>query len=124
MVLHIHALDAIRLTTHPSLRRRNVRFYRDLLGLPLVYDECRADLLLFRLHRRELRLEFAPCVAVNRNRWRAAFEVDDLQRLFRTLDEGGYRPRWHSGCSLATQRIFVSDPTGYRLELLRLWPMF
>lgn len=123
MVVQIHAVDTIVLASRPRLRRENVRFYRDLLAIPLVYRLCGPGVLVFRLRQREMRIEFADEVAVNRNNVRATFRVRDLQAMREKLMDGGYEPEFYCGLSLASSRVFVADPTGHRIELFREWPV-
>jgi len=123
MILQIHAIDTVRMPSRRELRRDNVRFYRDLLKLPVAYSLCDVNTVVFRLRRCELRLEFTGAVKVNPHRLRALFEVDDLPAAYETLAANGHQPYFHRGYSLASRRVFVLDPTGYRIGLFQLWPL-
>jgi len=122
MILQIHGIDTITIQSRRHLRRRNIAFYRDLLGLPLIYPLCDADVLVFELHQRKLAIELLERVEVNSNWVRATFEVDDLQEAYASLAQSGYEPVFSPGWSLATERVFALDPTGYRIELFKFWP--
>jgi len=123
MVVQILAVDTVRLYSSARLGEENIRFYHDVLSLPLVGSRCQDDVLLFKLHQRELRIEFAERLAVNRFAVRVTLEVADLDETYGILVSNGYDPEFYRGRSLATERVFVSDPTGYRIELLRVWPL-
>jgi len=124
MILQIHAVDTVTLLSPPRLRRRNIEFYRDLLKLPLDADRCDARTLVFSLHQRDLRVAQEEPAEVNRHAVRASFQVEHLSDIFRDLNEAGWAPELYLGCSVATRRVFVFDPTGYRIELFQLWPLF
>ncbi len=123
MILHIHALDTITIYSHADQRRENVTFYRNLLGLPLIPSECAVDILVFKLHQRQLRIEFGLGPDANGFTFRAKFEVDDLHSTYNRLVGLGYDVEFHLGSSVATQRVYVVDPNGYRMELFRVWPL-
>ena len=124
MIISIHAVDTVCLLSSPELRRENTAFYGNILGLTLKEPFEDEDFLVFKLHQRELRIKFTSCFEVNRNSIRVSFEVDDLLRVREKLSENGFDPEFSSGYSLASQRIYVYDPTGYRIELFQLYPIF
>ncbi len=97
---------------------RSVVFYRDQVGLTLLYGGEAADFSSFRVGEGYLNLIFQP----KEIGWwgRAIFYVDDVDALYHKLAEMGLRTDTAPADAPWGERYFhVKDPDGHELSFAR-----
>lgn len=131
LVLGIHAVDTVRIETSIDRRDANVEFYASVLGLAQVDadvadENASADDLFFELNRRRIWIQCLPIgrsPRVDATRVRLTLQACSLARAWKEFHRFGVQAECSFGESMASQRLFVSDPTGHRIELFRVWSM-
>jgi catechol 2,3-dioxygenase-like lactoylglutathione lyase family enzyme len=106
-----------------TLRVRNVKasvqFYRDVLGLELLYGGEQAGLSSLRMKGEEsaiLNLEDGNSVTG----WgRLIFHVADVDEVWRYLKELGYQPEVPRDASWGERYFHMRDPDGHELSFAR-----
>jgi catechol 2,3-dioxygenase-like lactoylglutathione lyase family enzyme len=97
----------------------SVRFYRDLLGLEIIYGGEDAYFSSLRTKHGKgpiLNLESGNSVA----QWgRLIFYVSDVDRFWAYLKEQGLRPQRPQDASWGERFFHLSDPDGHELSFAR-----
>ena len=97
----------------------SVRFYKDLLGLEIIYGGEDASFSSLRTkHGKDpiLNLESGNSVA----QWgRLIFYVSDVDRFWAYLKEQGLRPQRRQDASWGKRFFHLSDPDGHELSFAR-----
>jgi catechol 2,3-dioxygenase-like lactoylglutathione lyase family enzyme len=117
MALSIEKISAV--TLRVSNMKVSVQFYRDVLGLELLYGGEQAGFSSLRMKGEEsviLNLEDGNSVTG----WgRLIFHVADVDALWRILKERGFNPESPRDASWGERYFHVSDPDGNELSFAR-----
>ena len=115
----IEAISAVTLATHDMARA--VRFYR-MLGFEIVHGGEGAAFTSFRAGNSFLNLVLQPA-ARTWNWWgRVIFYHRDVDALYRSVVEAGYRPNTAPRDAEWGERFFhLTDPDGHELSFA--WPI-
>ena len=107
------------MTLRVTNMRNSVRFYRDVLGMELLYGEERAGFTSLRAKDAQsaiLNLEEGDAVTD----WgRLIFYVSDVDRFWAYLKEQGLRPQRPQDASWGERYFHLSDPDGHELSFAR-----
>jgi catechol 2,3-dioxygenase-like lactoylglutathione lyase family enzyme len=117
MVLGIEKISAV--TFRVANMRNSVRFYRDVLGMGLVYggeDACFSSLRAKDAQSPILNLEEGH----PGKRWgRLIFYVADVDELWIYLKERGFNPERPQDASWGERYFHMPDPDGHELSFAR-----
>ena len=99
--------------------RNSVRFYRDVLGMEIIYggeDGCFSSLRAKDTNALILNLEQGHAVT----RWgRMIFYVADVDAFWAYLQEKGFHPESPQDASWGERYFHMSDPEGHELSFAR-----
>jgi catechol 2,3-dioxygenase-like lactoylglutathione lyase family enzyme len=117
MRTHIEKISAI--TLRVANMEASVRFYRDLLGLKLLYGGPEAHFSSLGTGQADfpiLNLEQGQPV----NRWgRIIFHVADVDQFWAYLNAKGLNPPKPMNASWGERYFHIGDPDGHELSLAR-----
>ena len=113
----VQSISAVTLGVHDMAR--SVSFYRDAIGLPMLYGGENAGFTSFQVGDAYLNL-----IATERPlEWwgRTIFHVDDVDRMHARLLEAGLKADGEPADAPWGERYFhVTDPDGHELSFARL----
>ncbi len=117
-VTEVQAVREVRIGIAAHLREESVRFYADLLGLPIWPARRQLPGCIGLGHfRRGVLLETQHDPQIDDARRRATMIVPDLATLARRLEEMPWPYEWVRGFGFADSRIVLQDPSGHRIEV-------
>ena len=113
MVEKISAVT-LRVTNMPA----SVRFYKDVLGLEIIYGGEGSSFTSLRTK------EGAPILNLeegdSRTHWgRLIFHVSDVDRIWAYLKEGGFHPDTPQDATWGERYFHMFDPDGHELSFAR-----
>ncbi len=117
MQVRIEKVSAITLKVADM--ERSLRFYRDALGLELLFGGPNADFSSLRIPRTEF-----PIINLQQGRaaadWgRMIFHVADVDAFWTHLKEKGFEPEIPQNASWAERYFHLRDPDGHELSFAR-----
>ena len=117
MALNIERISAVTLGVRDMAA--SVQFYRDVLGLELLYGGERAGFSSLRTKDTQsaiLNLEEGHAVT----RWgRLIFHVTDVDACWAHLKENGFQPESPRDASWGERYFHMADPDGHELSFAR-----
>ena len=127
--LNVRSISAVTLTVADMAR--SVDFYREKVGLELLYGGGSASFTSFKIGDSYLNLTLAPPGALepqgdqtsrgSQARWgRLIFHVDDVDALYRSLVEAGLTPTTEPADASWGERYFhIDDPDSHDLSFAK-----
>jgi len=119
MAITVKRISAV--TFRVSNMHASVHFYRDVLGMEVLYGGDGAGFSSLRAketHSAILNLELGETVT----RWgRLIFHVADVDEIWRHLIELGFRPERPRDASWGERYFHMRDPDGHELSFA--WPL-
>jgi catechol 2,3-dioxygenase-like lactoylglutathione lyase family enzyme len=117
MTATIEKVSAV--TFRVSNMKQSVRFYRDILGMELLYggeEACFSSLRARDAQSAILNLELGD----PRSKWgRLIFHVVDVDAVWRHLTEKGFDPEIPRDAEWGERYFHMTDPDGHELSLAR-----
>lgn len=115
--MRVERISAVTLTV--ASMQNSVRFYRDVLGMEIIYggeDGCFSSLRTKNANAPILNLEQGDSVT----RWgRMIFCVADVDAFWDYLREKGFHPEIPRDASWGERYFHMSDPEGHELSFAR-----
>lgn len=117
-ITEMQAVREVRVGIASHLREESVRFYADLLGLPIWPDRRQLPGCIGLGHpRKGLLLETQHDPQIDDARRRMTLIVPDLAGLAKRLEELEWPYEHVRGFGFADNRIVLHDPSGHRIEV-------
>jgi catechol 2,3-dioxygenase-like lactoylglutathione lyase family enzyme len=115
MAITVERISAV--TCRVSNMRASVRFYRDVLGMEVLYGGDRSDFSSLRATEMDsaiLNLELGEAVT----RWgRLIFYVADVDGTWKHLTDRGFRPERPRDAPWGERYFHMCDPDGHELSV-------
>ena len=115
--MRIEKISAI--TLEVSDMRRSVRFYRDLLGLEMLYGGEETSFSSFRSGGADSTILNLELGAVTRDWGRIIFYVSDVDEAWQYLMEKGFSPDQPRDAPWGERYFHMLDPDGHELSFAR-----
>lgn len=115
--MHIEKVSAI--TLEVSDMSRSVRFYRDVLGLEMVYGGEESSFSSFRTGGGDSAILNLELGRVVRDWGRIIFYVSDVDEAWARLTEKGFSPDRPQDAPWGERYFHMPDPDGHELSFAR-----
>jgi len=121
--LNVRSISAVTLTVADMAR--SVDFYRNKIGLEILYGGGSASFSSFKVGEGYLNLMLAPPGVFGpqdtQTRWgRLIFHVDDVDALYRSLVQAGLTPSTEPADASWGERYFhIDDPDSHELSFAK-----
>ena len=105
------------ITLRVTSMARSLRFYRDTLGMKLLYGDVNATFCSFDVNGTYLNLELA--VHPDTNWGRIIFYCDDVDEMYEHLKSNGYESPVPKDAPWGERFFHIKDPDGHELSMSR-----